>query len=383
VTISDPAWLAERLRAQAAVERAQALHELAELSAVDAPTGDPEALQRPERLLTEYLAGIGGEVRRHPTALGTHLEARMGKGDAAPILVLGHYDTVWPHGTVARRPFQLENGLARGPGVLDMRGGLVVALGALRALGTLGALRRPVVVLFTADEESGSVTSEELITRLGEHVPAALVLEAPLPGGALKTARKGVVGYRLEVAGREAHAGHEPERGVSAVSELIDLVRDVEAFAHPEMGTTVNVGLIGGGTAPNVVAGRAFAEVDVRVATLEEYERIELAFASLRTARAGAELTVTRTHGRPPMERTPAIAAAAGRARELAALLGLELGEGETGGGSDGNLLAPLGVAVVDGVGPEGAGAHAPHEHIVVRSLEERIALVALLIALL
>jgi glutamate carboxypeptidase len=334
-------------------------------------------------LLAGYLACVGGELRRHPSPLGTHLEARFGGNGAAPILVLGHYDTVWPLGTVAERPFRLENGIARGPGVLDMRGGLVVALGALRALRALGALRRPVVVLFTADEESGSVTSEELITVLGEQIPSALVLEAPLPGGALKTARKGVVGYRLEVEGRQAHAGHEPERGVSAVSELLDLLRDVEAFAHPELGTTVNVGLIGGGTAPNVIAGDAFAEVDVRVATLEEYERIELAFASLLVARTGARLAVRRTHGRPPMERTPQVAAAAGRARELAALLGLELGEGETGGGSDGNFLAPLGVWVVDGVGPEGAGAHAPEEHIVVRSLEERIALVALLIALL
>jgi glutamate carboxypeptidase len=383
VTIADPAWLAERLRAQASVERARALQELAQLSAIDAPTGDPEALREPEQLLAGYLAEIGGELRRHPSALGTHLEARLGKGDAEPILVLGHYDTVWPRGTVAVRPFTLENGIARGPGVLDMRGGLVVALGAIRALNDLGALRRPVIVLFTADEESGSVESERLILSLGGRVSAALVLEAPLPGGALKTARKGVVGYRLEVSGRQAHAGHEPERGVSAVSELLDLLRDVEAFAHPEMGTTVNVGLLGGGSAPNVVAGSAFAEVDVRVATLEEYERIEAAFSVLRPVRAGAEVTVTRTHGRPPMERTAAIAEAAGRARELAALLGIELGEGETGGGSDGNLLAPLGIAVVDGVGPEGEGAHAPHEHIVLRSLEERIALVALLIALL
>jgi glutamate carboxypeptidase len=267
--------------------------------------------------------------------------------------------------------------------VLDMRGGLVTVLGAIRALNGLGAVRRPVVILFTADEESGSVSSEGLIKELGARSRAALVAEAALPGGALKTARKGVVGYRLEVAGREAHAGMEPERGVSAVGELIDLLADVEGFARPELGTTVNVGLIGGGTAPNVVAGSAFAEVDVRIATPTEYERIRAGFEALETRRHGARLTVTRTHARPPMERTPAVAAAAGRARELAALLGIELAEGETGGGSDGNLLAPLGVAVVDGVGPEGAGAHGPNEHLLVRSLEERIALVALLIALL
>jgi glutamate carboxypeptidase len=263
-----------------------------------------------------------------------------------------------------------------------MRGGLVAALRAVEALLHLRELTRPVAVLLNADEEAGSSTSEEIIVTLGRRAHAALVPEPCLPGGGLKTARKGAATYRFEVAGQEAHAGLAPDRGVSAVHELAALVVRLGQLAQPEAGTTINVGVVGGGSRPNVVAGAAFAEVDVRVTTAAEYERLQHDFERL-TVREGATLSVRRLHARPPMERTPAIASAATEARRIAALLGLDLAEGSAGGASDGNLLAPLGVPVVDGLGPEGGGAHALDEHIFLASLEQRVVLLALLIALL
>ena len=379
----DGAELAADLRSWAAEKRESLVSALARLASIDAPTGDVEALRVSEELVASRLAELGGKVRRHPTPAGTHLEASFGPADGKPVLIIAHYDTVWPRGTAAARPPRVENGVIHGPGVFDMRGGLVAALGAVEALATLGELRRPLRFLVTADEESGSVTSEELVVALGRAAGSVLIPEPPLPGGALKTARKGVIAYRLDVEGREAHAGGAIERGTSAIHELMELCSTVRGLARPAAGTTANVGLIGGGTRPNVVAGAAFAEVDVRVASAAEQERVEAAFAALRPSRQEASLTVTRLHVRPPMERTAAIAKAAARARELASLLGAELQEGATGGGSDGNFLAPLGVAVLDGLGPEGGGAHALDEHVLVRSLEERAVLLALLVALL
>jgi glutamate carboxypeptidase len=255
-----------------------------------------------------------------------------------------------------------------------MRGGLVAALAAVRALGD--------PVLLTADEEHGSVTSEELIVTRGREAAAALIPEPSLPSGGIKTTRKGAAIFRFEVTGVEAHAGSVPGRGVSAVHELASLVVHLQELARPEVGTTINVGVVGGGTRSNVVAGQAWAEIDVRVKSVAEYERLAQAFRELVVSE-GATLAVRCLHARPPMERTPAIAAAAKEAKRIGALLGLELAEGPAGGASDGNFLAPLGVPVVDGLGPQGGGAHAVDEHIIAASLDQRVALIALLIALL
>ena len=263
-----------------------------------------------------------------------------------------------------------------------MRAGLVAALGALEALRGLGELRRPVTLLLNADEEAGSESSAELLVELGREASAALVPEPCLPGGGLKTARKGVGTYRFEVTGVEAHAGLGPDGGVSAIEELASLLVRLGQLASPELGTTVNVGVVGGGSRPNVVAGAAFAEVDVRVTTHAEYDRVHHDFDRLAVWE-GATLAVSRLHARPPMERTPAIAAAATEAKRIAAELGLELTEGSAGGASDGNFLAELGLPVLDGLGPEGGGAHALDEHVSLASLEERVALIGLLIALL
>jgi glutamate carboxypeptidase len=374
--------LASSLARYAAATLDGTLAELGALAAIDAPTGDADALRATEEALGSTLEELGARVRRHPTPIGTHLEARLGPENGEPVLVVAHYDTVWPRGTAAARPFHIERGVAHGPGVHDMRGGLAATLAAVRGLQELGELRRPVILLLTADEEAGSTTSAELIVELGREACGALVPEACLPGGALKTSRKGVATYRFEIEGQEAHAGLTTGHGVSAVRELVALVGQLEQLARPGDGTTINVGVVGGGSRPNVIPGSAFAEVDVRVTTVAEDERIHLELGRLGVG-AGATLAVRRLHDRPPMERTPAIGAAAGRAAEIAGLLGIVLGEGSAGGASDANFLAPLGIPVLDGLGPEGGGAHAPDEHVLVASVEQRVALIALLIALL
>ena len=374
------AALAVELRAWAELRRGDFVAELTALTDLDAPSQDVETLKPTARLLCARLARLGAQVETIESAAGPHLIAKLGVGAGPAVAILGHYDTVWPKGTAAARPFRIEDGTAIGPGVFDMRGGLVAALGALEALVELGGLRRPVIVMLTADEESGSRTSEGMIRGLADSCDVVLIPEPPLPDGSLKTARKGVQTYRLELRGKAAHAGIEPGRGVSAVHALTEVLGTVLGISRPEAGTTINVGRIEGGIAPNVVASSAAAEVDVRVVSEVEYARAAEAFQALNTGQPGATLIVERVHGRPPMERTPAIAQVAEQAKAVAAGLGLELGEGTTGGASDGNFLAPLGVAVLDGLGPEGAGAHSLDERITMRSLEERVVLLAALI---
>ena len=354
---------------------------LAELTAEDAPSGEPEALGPAAALLESMLGEVSDRVERLPTAAGPLLEAELGPAEGPELLLLCHYDTVWPAGTVAARPFAVEAGVARGPGVLDMRGGIVAVLGALALLGELDALDRPVRLLITPDEETGSEASRAAIAARARRAAVALVPEPALPGGGLKTSRKGWLLCRVLASGRAAHAGLEPERGVSAVDELVDCLVDLRELADPAAGTTVNFGLLSAPNVANMVAERAEATVDFRVADAAEEARVRARLGSLAPRREGAGLTVEELHSRPPLERTPAIVAAAARARELGALQGLDLGEGHAGGVSDANLAAAEGVAVLDGLGPEGGGAHAVDEHVSLDSLVERTALIALLVA--
>jgi glutamate carboxypeptidase len=360
--------------------RPELVEQLLRLTAVDAPSGDLEALRAAADAFAAELAPLGGSVRRHVESGITHLSMRLGPEDGERVLILCHYDTVWPRGTATERPGRMADGVISGPGVFDMRGGIVAALGALRLVVESG-LARPVQVLLTGDEETGSESSRELILELARDASLVLVTEPPLPGGALKTSRSGWSSYLIEVTGRAAHAGLDPDRGVNAIDELLDLLREVSAFRWAERGTTMNIGTLSGGTRPNVVAAEASAEVEVRATGIAEQERVDQAMRSLRARRDGARVSVTRSHSRPPMERTPEGAAAAERAMELARSLGFELGEGSAGGTSDGNLVAALGVPVLDGLGPEGDGAHAVHEHVLVDSLVQRTALIALLLS--
>ncbi len=360
---------------------------LAELRALvehESPSRDKLALDELAIRLADRLRSVGGKERILLNPLGgNHLVAEFpGKSeDAKPILILGHFDTVWPDGTTASRPFRIEENRAFGPGIFDMKASLVLVFHALEALNSLQLQpNRPIVVLFTSDEEIGSPTSREPIETLAKTAESVLVIEPPLASGALKTARKGVGGFTVEIAGKSAHAGVEPEKGVNAILELSHQVVKIHEMASPRDGTTVSVGTISGGTTPNVVPASATARVDVRASTMAEARRVERAIRGLQPFLAGSKITVTGGFNRPPMERTEAVARLFHRAQEIGRSLGIELAEGSTGGGSDGNFTAALGIPTLDGLGVMGGGAHAEDEHIVISSLAERAALLATLL---
>ncbi len=361
-------------------EMTKALRQLVE---TESPSLDKPALDRLATWLAERSQAIGGAVERvaNPDG-GDHLIARFFGGGSAekPILVLGHYDTVWPSGTLARIPFRSEEGRAFGPGIFDMKASLILAEFALGSLGRLGLRpNRPVDLLVTSDEEIGSPHSRSLIEERARGASCVLVLEPPLPDGSLKTARKGVGHFVIEVEGKSAHAGVEPEKGISAIGELAQQILRLHAMTDLASGVSVNVGVIEGGTTSNVVAARASARVDIRARTLDQARSIEAAIRGLTPTTPGARLTIRGGINRPPMERTPGVVALFERARALGRSIGLELGEGATGGGSDGNFTAALGVPTLDGLGCRGLGAHADHEQVDLDSLPERAALLAML----
>ena len=316
-------------------------------------------------------------IRHRRSDRGDHLEIRLGAGSEPPIVILCHHDTVWDAGTLQRLPFRIDGDRVSGPGSYDMKAGIVEAAFALAA----SPLRRPVVVLSTSDEEIGSSSSRELIEAVARPAIAVLVLEPAQRGGALKTARKGIADFKLEIEGRAAHAGVEPEKGISAIEELAHQVLVLRGLAEPKLGTTINVGVVSGGTRPNVVAAQAIAEIDVRFAQASEAERVVRAIRGLRPRADGARLRVSGGVDRPPMERTEGIARLARLAQGLAREIGFELEETSTGGGSDGNFTAALGVPTLDGLGPDGGGAHADSEHLLIGSWLLRTQLLSRLIA--
>ena len=345
---------------------------------LESPTGDAAAINRCGAELERRLVELGGRVRRLPhLAAGDHLRAEFGSG-RRQVLILGHLDTVWPVGTLSGRPIRHDDGRMFGPGVFDMKAGLGLAMLAVKALAlSPDGVPGRIVMLTTSDEETGSATSRIAIEEEARQSEAVLVLEPSLPGGALKTSRKGCGEFLLRVDGVAAHAGIEPERGASAISELVRQIAAVEAMHDPGQGTTVNVGVIRGGSRPNVVAAEAEAVIDVRVATSAAAARITEALGSLLRRDPRTRLTLSGGIDRPPLERTPGVVALFQHAQAVAADLGRNLGEGGTGGGSDGNLTAALGVPTLDGLGAIGGGAHAIDEYVTVRDLPWRAALVA------
>ena len=355
---------------------------LRELVEVESPSEDKAGVDRAGELVVRWAEELGGRVKRHrQKAFGDVLEVRFGPARSARgrVMLLGHLDTVWPVGTLAKMPWREAEGTLWGPGVLDMKAGVVMALEAIAAVRELGA-ERPVTLLLVSEEEVGSPVSRGITERVAGECAAVFVME-PAQGLAYKTARKGVGHFVLRVEGVGSHAGVDFESGHSAVLEMARLVERVSGFTDLGKGLTVNVGVIAGGTRSNVVAAECVAEVDVRIARAGDAAKVERMFRGLKVTDGACRLTVSGGMNRPPMERKAGTIALFRLAKKLAGEIGLELEEASTGGGSDGNFTAAIGVATLDGMGAVGAGAHAAHEHVVVKYLVERTALLAGMIA--
>jgi glutamate carboxypeptidase len=355
-----------------------------ELVEVESPSDDKAAVDRAGALVKTWIQQHRGRLKTHQCDVyGDILEARFGPPRSSArgrILLLTHLDTVWPLGTLATMPWRDSGGRLCGPGVLDMKAGIVMAIEALAALQELEVPLPPVTLLLNSDEEIGSPVSRAITERIARSCRAVYVME-PAQGTAYKTARKGVGHFALRVQGVSSHAGVDFEKGHSAVLEMAGLVQQVSAFTDLSKGLTVNAGVITGGTRSNVIASECVAEVDVRIARARDAASVERRFRSLRTTDRACKLTVSGGINRPPMERKTGTVQLFRKAKALAKQMGFVLEEAATGGGSDGNFTAALGVATLDGMGAVGAGAHAAHEHVVSRHLVERTALLAGMIA--
>ena len=351
------------------------------LVTLESPSTDKAAVDRCGRELARLLREAGADVDGLARAgRGDHVRARFA-GTGPAVLMLGHFDTVWPVGTLDRMPLRRDGDRLYGPGVFDMKAGIVLALAAVTALRATATPHPPVTMLWTTDEEIGSETSRADIEAAAREARAVLVLEPSLPGGALKTARKGCGDFELTVHGVAAHAGLDPGKGASAIHELAAQIAEIERLQDLPRGISVNVGLVSGGTRGNVVAEEARATIDVRAPTRAAADAVAAALRSLQPRRAGTRLSIRGGFERPPMERGPAVVELFSRASRVASSLGRELREGSAGGGSDGNFTAALGAPTLDGLGPVGDGAHAAHEHVEISALPWRAALLAGLLA--
>jgi glutamate carboxypeptidase len=356
-----------------------------QLVRAESPSDNKAAVDACVALAAARARGLGGRVKLHrQRGFGDLLEARFGpkskSGSARRIMLLGHLDTVWPLGTLKTMPCRLSQGRLCGPGTLDMKAGAAMALTAIEMLTDARLLQREIILLLTGDEEIGSPASRPVIERLAAECSAVFVLE-PAQGLAYKTARKGTGHWRIDVAGVAAHSGVDFEKGASAILELARVINTVSAWTDLKRGITVNVGVIGGGSRSNVIPAHAWAEVDLRIVRTADGPRMERKFAALKPTDRRCALTVHGGINRPPMERTRGTVQLFRAARELAAQLGFALEEAMSGGASDGNFTAALGIPTLDGMGAVGEGAHAPHESIVVQHLTPRTALLAGMLA--
>lgn len=342
------------------------LADLRALVEIESPSGDPTALAASAKALAQILENrLGGQAVLVEGEAGPHV--RWSGGGEPKVLILGHHDTVFPLGTLERRPFLIEEGRVTGPGVFDMLGGLVQAIHGLAALEDLTGVE----ILVTCDEENGSHTSRNLIEERARACGAALVFEGAAEGGGLKTGRKGCGTFEALITGRASHAGLEPEAGVNALVEAAHQVLRIEAMSRPEVGTTVTPTIASAGTQSNVVPAEASVFADVRVETADEKDRIEAAFAALTPHLDEAVIEVRGSVGRPPMPQTAATELFAIASRLLPGIEAVAVG-----GGSDGNFTAALGVATLDGLGAVGGGAHADQEYLLVDKMAERANLV-------
>ena len=364
------------------LEQPAGLRLLEQMVHMESPSNEKALVDKFARFAGSQFEALGGVVDYIPAErFGDHLRVRFPGKTSEKILLLGHTDTVFPAGEVAKRPFQIRNGRATGPGVFDMKAGILIAWSAMKALlKSHSPFQHSVTVLLTSDEEMGSTTSRALLESEASSARAVLVLEPSLPGGRLKTARKGVGRFTIKAIGRAAHAGIDPTNGINAIEEIARQVLVLQSMGDARMGTTVTVGVIQGGTRSNVVPAEAGVEVDVRVASNAEAARMTTAIHALQARIPGARLEVRGAINRPPMERTTATAQLFELAKAAGAELDIDLSEGSTGGASDGNFTSALGIPTLDGLGAIGDGAHSVDEYVDVASLPVRAALLASLI---
>jgi glutamate carboxypeptidase len=364
--------------------RPQLLDLLRELTLLESPSTEKAPADRCCGFLADQWQLRGGMVDvRKQESRGNHLRVAWEPGGASgQLLVLGHYDTVYPTGTLTQMPFRIVSGKAFGPGTFDMKAGIVQALFAFEALQELNIpMGKNVVFLWTSDEEIGSESSRSLIEGEAKRSDAVFVLEPSLgPRGLVKTSRKGVGEAELAVHGRASHAGLAPEKGVNAIHELAAQLSRIERWNNLRRGVSINADVIEGGSRTNVIADRAKATLDLRAWRITDMRGLESRLHSLKPIHRGAKLKITGGFNRPPLERKHSVALFA-HAKALAKQMGLALGEAAAGGGSDGNFTAALGVPTLDGLGAVGDGAHSTHEHILVKTMPQRAALLAALLA--
>lgn len=329
----------------------------------------------------QFLALGASSVTRIPqTEVGDMLLAKWHEdAPGKPILFLIHIDTVWPVGTLAERPVRIDDdGRLFGPGAIDMKGGITIVLAALRGLIDRGEMpERPIWILMTTDEEIGSIYSEPVIVETARQCGLVLVMEPATPEEALKTWRKGIATYKVSVTGRASHAGNAPEQGINAIVELAQQIGVLNDMNDLKNGTSVSVTMVSGGITMNVIPPHAEAMVDVRTLTARAYEEVDERIRGLVPFVPGAQVTVLQDHARGPMERNDQMIAAFEQAKAIGASYGLTIREDGSGGGSDGNLTAYEGITTLDGLGPQGEGLHAEHEHVIINSLPRRATLIA------
>ncbi len=367
-------------------KHAQIVAFISELAACESPSDSPAAVNRLVDLLIERTQDIASAQTFDSARFGKTLRLAFnlpGESKKGQVLALGHSDTVWPLGTIKHMPVNQANGRLWGPGVLDMKSGLAFFVFAMRALRDLNiAVRREVVLLVVSDEEVGSTSSRAITEDEAKRSQCVLVLE---PGtgfaGKLKTARKGVGEYTVFVKGKGAHAGVDFSDGASAIVEAARQISEIAKFTDLQRGITVNPGVISGGTRSNVIAEAAQVHVDMRISRLPDAAELDAKFRALRAADQRCSIRVEGGLNRPPMERTEAIAALYAKARALGDSMGVTVEESSTGGGSDGNFTAALGIPTLDGLGGVGEGAHASNESILLDRVADRVALLARLIA--
>jgi len=350
---------------------------------VESPSDNKAAVDAVVAIAADSARSLGGRIKLHRQRQhGNVLEVRFGpraKGNSngqKPVMLLGHLDTVWPIGTLRQMPYRIADGRIWGPGTLDMKIGVAMALTAVEILAEAELLNREIVLLLNSDEEIGSPISRPITENLARDCEAVFVLE-PAQGLAYKTARKGTGNWRIDIRGVGAHAGVDFEKGASALRELGRVIESVSDWTDLKRGLTVSIGVAGGGSKTNVIPAEAFAEVDVRIAKIADGPRIERKFASLKAGDKRCSLVISGGINRPPMERTRGTVKLFERAQVLAKELGIDLKEASTGGASDGNFTSALGVPTLDGMGAVGEGAHASHESILIEHLAPRTALLA------